>query len=41
MTPMSDNETIEARAIATLIQVLSHHPSVKNTGVKTLADTHS
>jgi len=37
MTAISDSETIEAGAIATLIQALSHHhPSVRNTAVETL-----
>ena len=36
MTAISDSETIEAGAIATLIQALSHHhPSLRNTGVET------
>lgn len=37
ITAISDSETIEAGAIATLIQALSHHhPSVRNTAVEAL-----
>lgn len=34
MTAISHSETIETGAIATLIQALSHHPSVRNTAVE-------